>query len=369
MKKVLFVVTKDDVGGAQKYVQELASHLDAKKFTVKILAGGKGGLRFLSNSLKPYLLFMNDLLALGELIFVFRRERPDIVHLNSSKAGVIGAIAAKLAGAPRVIFTAHGWVFNPDNNLSWIRREFYTALHKIAARFQDKIISVSKYDNDLAAARRIASPEKLHSVYNGIDYANLDFLDKKAARKALTAMFQDSRFKIQDSSPWIGSVGRLVGEKNYETLVEAAAGVSGANFFIIGSGPLKRNLEFRIKNLGLEKRFFIVDELAPAAPYLKAFDVFVLTSIKEGLPYTLLEAMAAETPLVVTRIGGMTEVVQERGLVMPPREPEEIARAIQHYLDHPEEAKRNAVLAKKYLAERLTLERMVRETEQIYESR
>ncbi len=361
MKKVLFVVTKDDVGGAQKYVKELASKLDTKRFIVKIISGGVNGVRFLSNSTQPHLLFINDLLALGELFFIFRRERPDIVHLNSSKAGVVGAISAKLAGVPKVIFTAHGWVFNPDNRLSWLRRNFYIAMHKLAARFQDRIISVSQYDNQLAIKHKIALPSKLFTVYNGI--SEVPFIAKGDARRIIKKL---TGAPVNDESVWVGSVGRLVAEKNYDTLVEAAAKVPEAHFFIIGTGYELSSLKKKIKKLNLENRFSILDVLGPAAPYLKAFDIFALTSIKEGLPYTMLEAMAAGVPLVVTRIGGMTEIADQRGLVMPGREPEEIARAISYYIGHPEAAAKFSQEAKKFLESNLTLEKMVEATQKIY---
>src|SRR3989344_4547300 len=161
MKKILFVITKDDIGGAQKYVNELAEHMDKEKFQVKILTGGKNGARFLSNALRPYFLFANDLFAVAELFFIFRKENPDIIHLNSSKAGVVGAIAAKLAGVSKVVFTAHGWVFNPDNKLNFLQRYFYILLHKIAAYFQDAIISVSKYEGQLSIRHNIAPRKKI----------------------------------------------------------------------------------------------------------------------------------------------------------------------------------------------------------------
>ncbi len=361
MQRVLFVITKDDVGGAQKYVRELAESLNPQKFQVKVLMGGKNGLRFLSNSIRPYFLFVNDLLALLELVFIFRREKPDIIHLNSSKAGVIGAMAAKFAGVPRVIFTAHGWVFNPSNRLSWLRRRFYVLLHKIAARFQDAIISVSDYDSQLAIQNRIAQPEKLVTVYNGI--APINFIGRSEARRVLKKI---TGAPVDEKSVWIGSVGRLVVEKDYGTFLEAAALLPNANFFIIGSGYELLKLRARIKKLGLGNRCFIAEKLAPAAPYLKAFDVFLLTSIKEGLPYTMLEAMAADVPIIVTRVGGMTEIVQDRGLVMPPGEPEEITRAIRYYLEHPEEARKFSTGAGQFLRRRLTLSRMVQETERVY---
>lgn len=362
--KIIYLVTKDDIGGAQKYVSDLASHLDPEQFDVKIITGGKAGARFLSNAFWPLLLFINDWLALGELFLIFRRERPAIVHLNSSKAGVIGAIAAKLAGVPKVVFTAHGWVFNPDNYLGFLRRWVYIIFHKAAALFQDAIINVSEYDRQLALKYKIAPARKLITIHNGLDWENLKFLDKKTARKAINAL---SVNKI-DGEIWIGSIGRLVKEKSYEDFIEAAALIKdpAVRFLIIGDGALKEKLTGRIKQLGLENKFYLVNQMAPAAPYLKAMDIFLLSSIKEGLPYTLLEAMAAELPVVVTRVGGMPEIVTGHGLVMPPREPEELARAINYLLDHPEEAKKTAKTANNFLKTDLSMGKMLAATREIY---
>lgn len=392
MKKILLVITKDDVGGAQKYVRDLTENLDPKKFKVKILIGGKkrsmiddqgSTVKYLSNSLRPHFLFLNDLAAVIEMFLIFRRERPDIIHLNSSKAGVIGAFAAwlyktfgKLFNSStfqlKTVFTAHGWVFNPDNNLSRLRRWFYIWLHRLAGKFQDAIINVSEYDRKLAIKEGIASPEKLFTVRNGIDYENMKFFEKIIAREKLVKLINqphNSKFLILDSSQkWVGSIGRLVSEKNYEDFIKATALVKNptTKFFIIGDGYQKKSLELRIKNLGLKDRFFILGGIAPAAPYLKAFDVFVLSSVKEGLPYTMVEAMAAELPLVVTRVGGMTEIIEGRGLVMPPREPTELARAIEHYLINLDEARQAAQKSHQFLEENLSLVKMIKETEVVY---
>lgn len=372
MKKVICLVTKDDVGGAQKYVQDLSESLNRAEFETKIITGGKGGAKFLSNKFWPHLLFINDWLALAELFFLFRREKPDIVHLNSSKAGVIGAIAAKLAGASRVVFTAHGWVFNPNNDLSFLRRKLYIWFHRLAAVFQDAIINVSEYDRQLAARHKIAPLNKLVTIHNGLDSKNMKFLDKTTARKTLAKLISNPQLPISNST-WVGSIGRLVNEKSYEDFIDAAALIKNpeTRFFIIGSGEKKRYLQSLIAKRQMQNRFFIIEGLAPAAIYLKAFDVFVLSSIKEGLPYTMLEAMAAELPIVTTRVGGMTEIIapadgEKRGLAMPPREPEELARAIDYLLKNPQEATGLAREAKRFLKENLALEKMARETEQIY---
>lgn len=373
--KIIYLVTKDDVGGAQKYVQDLAENLDKNEFDVKILTGGKKGVRFLSNAFRPYLLFVNDWLALAELFFEFKREKPDVVHLNSSKAGVIGAMAAKLAGVKKVVFTAHGWVFNPDNELSFLRKKMYILLHKIAALFQDEIINVSEYDRQLATKHKIAGTEKLITIRNGLDCQRINFLDKTTARKALLKIANLSAAHAGNPI-WIGSVGRLVVEKSYTDLVEAARLIQNQNvkFFVIGSGPEKQKLQLLITEYQLQDKFFIIENLAPAASYLKAFDIFVLPSIKEGLPYTILEAMAAGLPIIATRVGGISEIVDpldgnRRGLVMPPREPEELARAINYLLKNPNEANELASNGKKFLKEQLTLDRMILETKLVYNDR
>jgi len=364
-QKVILVITKDDVGGAQKYVNDLASGLDLNKFEVKVLAGGRD-LKFLSNAFRPYFLFLNDIAAMVELFLIFRREQPDVVHLNSSKAGVIGAFAAALARTRLIVFTAHGWVFNPDNALSFWRRHFYIWLHRLAAHCQNKIINVSEYDRRLALRHNIAPAEKLITIHNGLDYKNIRFLDKTTARQALFSKLPADNFKLHESWPWIGTVGRLVVEKDYETLIAAATLVPKAYFFILASGPELENLKFKIKSAGLSERVFIIENVVPAASYLRAFDIFVMSSIKEGLPYAVLEAMAAELPIIVTRVGGMTEIIEGRGLVMPPREPNELARAIIYFLEHPKEAKAAGAKARAFLEKELTLNKMIEATQKVY---
>ena len=380
MVKVLMVITKDDVGGAQKYVRDLAENLDKAQFEAKIITGGKNGVYFLSNSLKPHFLFFNDLAAAVELFFVFRREQPDIIHLNSSKAGVIGAFAAFLfdktnwsnksnrSHRTKVIFTAHGWVFNPDNNLSGLRRRFYILLHRFAAKFQDAIINVSEYDRQLAIKEKIASSQKLFTVHNGIDIQSVKFFDRDVARQTLIKKLEIGNWKLEINGTWIGSIGRLVSEKSYEDFVRAAALVknSKANFFIFGDGYERQKLQSLIARHQLQDRFFLLGAVADAARHLKAFDVFILSSVKEGLPYTMLEAMAASLPMITTRVGGMTEVAEGRGLVMPPRESAELARAIDFYLDYPDKAQESAKNGQDFLIQNLTLRKMVRETEKIY---
>jgi glycosyltransferase involved in cell wall biosynthesis len=376
--KILYILTKSGIGGAQKYVADLANNLDAKKFEAKIIYGKKD-LVWLSNKTQPWFLFINDWMAIFEIIRILKRETPDIIHLNSSKAGVIGTIATAIANSGstkkiKVVFTAHGWVFNPTNELNVFVRYFYIFLHKLAAKFQDKIICVSEYDYNLALQYNICKPEKLVKIHNGIN-ANIKFLSKKEARENLqfkiynlqTTDKNDGK-TIKNNQKWVGSIGRLVREKNYETFIEAAKFVPNAYFFIIGEGQELKNLQFTIYNLQLGNRFFIIPPTGNDAQFLKAFDVFVMSSIKEGLPYVLLEAMAAELPIVITEAGGMPELIKnhENGLMVAQKNPEALAHAIGGLIANPSVSKELAKKANETVVEKFSLKKMARETEEIY---
>ncbi len=400
--KILYILTKSGIGGAQKYVKDLAGNLDRENFESKIIYGGVEA-RWLSNKTHPWFLFINDWFAVFELIKIIKKERPDIVHLNSSKAGVIGAVAALFMGKnrPKMVFTAHGWVFNHTNELSWPVRQFYIVLHKFAAMFQDQIICVSGYDYNLALQYDICEQEKLVKIHNGIN-PDMKFLSKKESRNYLISKsFNHSIIKssnpyphqslnssiikssnhsspqslnhsiiksLNSNFPWIGSIGRLVKEKNYETFVSAAKLVKNAYFFIIGDGPEINNLKLKIKNLKLAERFFIIPPSGNDAQYLKAFDVFAMSSVKEGLPYILLEAMAAELPIVITEAGGMPELIKnhENGLMVAQKSPEALARAIGGLVENEAIAKELSQKAKEIVKERFSLQKMVSETEKVY---
>lgn len=371
--KVLYIITSSDVGGAQKYVADLTNNLDKSRFEAKILYGGRN-LKWLSNQVRPWTLFSNDWLAILELVKLYQKERPHIIHLNSSKAGILGTFAsfiynlksANRETKARVVFTVHGWVFNPTNDIAMTIRWFYVLLHKFAALFQEKIICVSEYDRQLALKYKIAAKTKLANIHNGIN-PDIQFLDKHIARKELLKKLPVADYQLPVNSFWIGSIGRLVKEKNYETFIRAAALIPNANFFIIGKGPEISKL--KTKNSKLRANVFIIDPTGRDAQYLKAFDIFVMSSVKEGLPYILLEAMAAGLPAVVTEAGGMPEMIKnhENGLLVAQKNPEMLAKAIQSLLINKNVAQQLGQMTKKIVREKFGLEKMVAETTKVYE--
>ena len=372
--KILYIITVSDTGGAQKYARDLQAHLDTSRFSSSILYGGKD-INWLSN--KSGFFFYHDIRALFELVALYKSENPDIIHLNSSKAGVIGAFAAKIANFRhvtnnkrhiRVIFTAHGWVFNPSNHLSWFHRVFYILLHKFAGSITHHTITVSSHDYHLALNHHIAPEDKLTVIHNGIDYDNLHFIDKVSARAVLTEKLKTENLQHIEDKQWIGSIGRLTKEKDYITLIKVAQSVKDAYFFIIGDGREKKNLQQITNNLRLTERFFFVSPTGEDAQYLKAFDIFALTSIKEGLPYILLEACAAKIPSVVTSAGGMPEIISdnESGYIVPLKNPMLFAERITDLIKNNAVQEKFSNAAYTRIQKEFSLKEMLYKTEYIY---
>lgn len=311
-KKVLFVITKSNWGGAQKYVYDLATSLSQEQFEVVVALGGTGeagaqtgllaerlkeaGVRtiFLESFTRD-IYFFGEFKAFFELLKVIREERPDTLHLNSSKAGGIGSVAGRIAGVRRIIFTAHGFAHNE-------MRSFYQrVLIWIASWFTilcaHTVIVLSDYE--LKRAPVIFSRKKLVVIHNGI---------------ALPMQF-DSGEKIRNAFPLgaqiTGTIGELTKNKNQIALIEQAKADSDMYVAIVGEGEERTMLEKKIKkdNLGDRVKLF---GFLPAREALLGFDIFALPSLKEGLPYVLLEAKCAGLPIVANRIGGIGEILDSK---------------------------------------------------------
>lgn len=302
-KKVLLVVTKANWGGAQRYVYDLATHLAG--YEVAVAHGAPGRLTDLLAkagipthpiaALQRDVSLTADLKGLWELYRLFKKERPAVVHLNSSKAAGLGALAARLSGVPRIVFTAHGWPFWERRNplalaLIWL-------MSWVTALFAHRVICISDYD--LRVARAMPGVwGKAVRIYNGI--APIELGDGAAVRGA-----------FPPGARITGTVGELTRNKNQQALIEEARRRKDMHVAIVGEGELRHELEQLIKKYRLEERVKLFGFM-PAADVLKGFDVFALPSLKEGLPYVLIEAKMAGLPIVANRVGGVGEVLDGR---------------------------------------------------------
>ncbi len=323
--KILYIITQADGGGAQNYTLALARH-----FNGAIAAGSEAGqlfeaaeknrlatfkLEHLKREVSPY----HDLMAIWEIRGLLKAYQPDILHLNSSKAGVLGSFA-KIGLKLKVVFTAHGFVFNEP--LPWPVRAFYIALEKTASDFRDQIITVSDKDRATALNFKLAAAEKITTIRNGLP--PLDFLSKEAATAELNLPVNFFLF---------ATIANFYKTKGLDMLIEAVSLLKEdlrkkCKFVLFGNGPEENNLKLKIKNLKLEPSFILLGKQDRAYRFLKAFDAFLLPSLKEGFPYALLEAAQAGLPILATRTGGVPEALGEQGFYVTPGSPQELAEKI-----------------------------------------
>jgi len=306
-KKILYVITKSNWGGAQRYVFDLATHLPKGTFEPVVACGGGGMLveRLRAEnirvvevpSLERDISFIKEIRAFFSLRKLFRDEKPDAVHLNSSKAAALGALAARLAGVPKILFTVHGWPFGEERNV--LSKILIWKISWLTALLSHRIIVVSDYD--LKVAQRMPFiGHKTVLMYNGI--GPVQFGSGEKIRSAFPA-----RVRVT------GTIGELNKNKNQQALIEEAKNNPDMYVAIVGDGEMRAVLEAKIKQYGLENRVKLFG-FVPASEVLKGFDTFALPSIKEGLPYVLVEARAAGLPIVANRIGGVGEIVDAKDM-------------------------------------------------------
>lgn len=348
-KKILYVITKSVWGGAQRYIFDLATNLSKDRFEAAVITGGNGllvekldqaGIRTIalpvlqkSGALLEVLFSFINFCALFRLIRIFQQERPDIVHLNSSKIGGLGALAACIASLVvgrrlLVIFTVHGWGFNENRPLPVRTLIFFISW--FSSLFQNKIICINTAD--FKAAQRFIPRRKLALIFNGIGPIN--FLPREEAR----AFFAKKLGRqILTETILIGTNAELTKNKGLLYLIDALPRLNldgdyrDLTSIVIGEGEDREKLQNQIRSLGLQNSVFLAGFIPEAARYLKAFDIFVLPSLKEGLPYTIMEAMFAGLPVIATNVGGIPDLVEHKktGLLTAPKDVNALARMLQ----------------------------------------
>ena len=372
-KKVLFLITKSNWGGAQRYVYDLATNLDREKFEPVVALGGNGiladmlenaGIRVINiESLGRNISLKKEWAFARELWQILRVERPDVFHVNSSKAGGVGTLLGRLLRAPNVIFTAHGWAFNEDRPL-W-QKLITKFLHWITVLLSHRTIAVSsaivKEMNWPGALRKmkIVNPGRtIGPMYQKIE-----------AREKIMDFFP--RLLPYQSDPWLVCVAELHPIKRHHILIEAISELvknyPTLRLILIGDGELKSVIEKQIANADLTENIFVLGNITEAARFLKAFDMFVLASKSESYGYVLHEAGLAELPVVATNVGGIPDIIinNQSGLLVPPDDISAIYEAIKKLIDNPDLAKSLANNLLEKMSAR-TIEKMIRVTEDLY---
>jgi glycosyltransferase involved in cell wall biosynthesis len=297
---------------------------------------------------------LTDALALRELWSVIRRGHYDLIHTHSSKAGFLGRLTARLSGVP-VVHTPNGLYYLGQHG---VKRWFYRTLEHLAGFLTTEMIAVSEGECAVIARDRLIKPDRLCVIENGVDAAQIRQQADSAAGQQLREALQ-----LNGQRPVIGAAGRLVPQKDPLTFVRAAArlkeAIPAARFIWCGDGELRAETE----RLAAQARvpLIVPGHQENSAAIMRAYDLFILPSVYEGLPFALLEAMALGVPIVATDIGGVRDVLghEAAGWLTPPQDAEALAAQITSAWRQPEEALRRAQTAQQLVATRFSVEHMV----------
>jgi glycosyltransferase involved in cell wall biosynthesis len=272
---------------------------------------------------------VKDLRALYCITRLIRRERVDIVHTHTSKAGIIGRFAAALSDVRAVVHSPHGHIFGKDANIPGVtghplqQRLFYY-LERMSSSLARRIVTLTERNKIEHIKLGLAPAAKLSVLHNAVD---IDKFSKAAARRKGVR----EELGYGESDIVIGIIGRLTTEKGHASLLEAVCKLAGRNgnirLLIVGGGPLLIELEETVCKLGIEKHVIFLGVREDVPELVAASDIIALSSFYEGLGIVLLEAMAAKKPVVATRVGGVPEIVIDgkTGILVEPNNPEEMA--------------------------------------------
>jgi glycosyltransferase involved in cell wall biosynthesis len=329
--RLLLVVTKGSMGGAQRYVASLAEGFQGRGWEVEVAFGVGEGLgawcsqrgipvhrAALDNPINP----LKDAWATCQLARIMKRGRFDVVHLNSTKAGIDGLAASRLARVPVRVFTAHGLrsVLLPSAG----RRRFWAWMESRYLRTAGCVIAVSDFELGEGRRNGALAPGQSVRIHNGVSLARVEAGARAGRRR--------TDLGLSDADLVVGTVTRLDYAKGISWWLRAARLISDqeprAHFVIVGDGRERHNLTDFANRLGLQQKLVWAGQ-QEGVEYLPLFDVFMQSSLYEGLSLALLEAMAARLPVVATGVGGNPEAVQhgETGWLVPARNEQALAQA------------------------------------------
>lgn len=371
-QKIIYFVTKGVWGGAGKYVYSLATNLPKDEFET-IVVFGQGGLlkeklleqniRVIEiDNLKRDVSIFSELKSFIKILKIIRKEKPDIIHLNSPKASGLGALAGRLLLVKKIIFTAHGWTFNEDR--SPLNKSIVWILSWITVMLSHRVIVIANKEKQQALKMPLVFKNKIKLIHNGIE--KIDFIEKFQARKDLISSLSEN---YEDDTVWIGTISELHKNKSHSHLITSLSKINHPFVcVIIGEGEERKNLEKLISTYRLEEKVFLVGFKDKASNYLKAFDIFTLTSEKEGLPYAILEAGLASLPVVATNIGGIPDIIEnhKNGLLVKPHNIHQIKDAIEYLIENAEKRIDFGKNLKEKVEKEFSIEQMLEKTNQLY---
>ena len=379
-KKVLFGVTKSNWGGAQAYVAMMAQGAREAGAEVVVMAGAASGragdssgllFEILKEKTIPVITLsrierdinpVSEWRAFRELMAVICTQKPDVLHLNSSKMGVLGALAGRIVGVKNIICTIHGWPHKEQRPLLWKLMAWTGSWFTIF--LCTRIIVVSEHD--LSDSPTLFFRDTLSLIHNGIS----DF-PRKSREDARAALITQAP-KLAAFPYWLFMNAELHPNKGISTAIRSLAELSAHHkdlaLVVCGEGEDRKNLLALAQSLGVSSQVFLLGFVANARENLSAADIYLMPSRKEGLPLALLEAGLASLPVIASKVGAIPEVITDRknGLYMPRSNTHILAKAISYLLTHSAEASSFGSNLREVVLEKFSEREMIAKTVALY---
>jgi len=376
---VVHIITKLELGGAQQNTLFTVANLERRKYEPVLISGTEGILVEDAKKLKDVKVYLvpelvreirpfKDAISFLKIRRILKELKKPfsniIVHTHSSKAGILGRWAARVAGINLIIHSVHGFSFN-DYQPSFLRA-FYIFTERVTSLVTTRFIAVSKSNIGKGVAERIFSKDKAVLIRSGIDIREFqevkgDRMKKKEelgadARCPLVAMI--ACFKTQKSPLDFVKIARIVSDN-----------ISEIRFLLVGDGVLRSEIEELIKKLGMEDKIFLLGWRNDIPGILSCIDVLVLTSLWEGLPRVFPQAMASGVPVVATEVDGAPEAIKNglNGFLLPPKDIDAMAEKVIYLIRHPEKAQEMGEKGKGLVAE-FDIWKMLAQQEELYAS-
>lgn len=373
-KKVLEIL-EATTGGTRRHLQYLLRNIDLERFEVTFAYSDRRDA-FFSKDLETYaargihlveipmrreIRPVEDFIALVRLMKLIRQQQYDVIHAHSSKAGFLGRLAARLTGVGPVVYTPHAFAFQYQPK--GVKGKLYRGLERLAGRWTDLLLCVSDGERHVAQEHTLtrAPIEVLANVVKANDKDPIEV--RRRVRKC---------YNIPENSPVVGMVAQFRPQKGYRHFIEAIPQVLSrcqeAIFLVVGDGPERLSVEESIRNLKIESHVILAGHQEDPADYYPAMDVFVLSSLWEGMPYVILEAMAASLPIVATEIAGNADLVRHgvNGLLVPPADSHPIARTISRLLNDKTLREKYGQESRRLIQTMPTIDQWIRRYESIY---
>lgn len=377
--KVVHVITQLEFGGAQQNTLHTVANLDPERFEV-VLASGPGGVlddqarvleqrehpvrvRFFEDLVREISPF-RDLITFFQLYAFFAAERPAIVHTHSSKAGILGRFAARLAGVPLIVHTFHGFAFH-ERMHPWLKA-FYAFTERLAGRCSTRLVFVSKANRAYAAAHGLCDPARFELIRSGIKLSNYPagISDRKIKRASIG---------VRRDPPLVISVANLKPQKNALDFLRVAEAVAKevrqVSFLYIGDGPMRSRFEAVVLARKLSRVVTLLGWSKDVAEILAASDLFILTSLWEGLPRSLVEALKTGLPCVAYDVDGVGDVLEDgvNGYTVEPGDWKTAADRIKKLVEDEPLRRRMGRKAGESIGAEFDIDEMVRRQETLYD--